>query len=244
MQIEQGLSAEEAFFEIGHPFEPTCDVIVEDRLAKLLLEHVAKTKGEGFAAKVRIAFHPGGSSEMKKAMAIFMQRQPRPIFIFDGDEGTEAKDPNTLTLAEASDASKLDKIILDQGGVGIEFQQDSNMTAEAKAGLRIEYLRYFKDQVFYLPFDTPEAGVWDEELCRNLLKYVLAHHEVEAAMNKIEAQTDFKMKFAMLTELLGEGAMRPEGVHAMFVTRFIKTAGHRFGSVLSLVEAVVAASEA
>lgn len=125
--IEQDLSVEEAFYEIGHPFDPTCNVIVEDRLAKQLLDAVARGKGEAFAAQVRVEFRPGGVSEMNRDIATFMLGHHKPVFLFDGDQRRPQANPDQLSAGEVQDPDRLDAKITRQTGQTITFKENSRM---------------------------------------------------------------------------------------------------------------------
>jgi energy-coupling factor transporter ATP-binding protein EcfA2 len=244
--IEQGLSAEEAFYEIGQPFEPSCNVIVEDRLTKRILEEVAKSKSGGFAARLRIEYRPGGDSEMKKDIAVFMHGGHRPVFVFDGDKKPAGPhiDPTELPVNQQTDLH-LDEIIKKQTGVNIKFQQDSGMSPEKKGALRADYLNYCLHRVLYLPFSSPEEGVWDDIVAEGLLKTILVEEsKVAAVMTAIGAEADFKKKFKILTDELGQGAAHPSTFHAMFVTHFIQAGGPNYRAASALLETVVAAAEA
>ncbi len=244
--IDQGLSPEEAFHEIGHPFEPTCNVIVEDRLAKLILEEVAKSKGEGFAAKLRVEYRPGGDSEMKKDIAVFMHGHHRPVFVFDGDQKPQNPhvDPKSLPVNMQTD-KHLNKVIKDQIGQEIKFEQNSGMTSEQKGAQSAAYLDYLLRRVFYMPFLYPEQGVWHEDVCRKLLLLILGSQaKADATMAWIDNEANHKQKFALLSESIGHGALHPNQVHAMFVTHFVETRGPVFDKVSSLLDQVIAAAEA
>ena len=65
-------------------------------------------------------------------------------------------------------SERLDFVIKAQTGSKIQFQQDSNMPAEATAKLRQDYLRYCRERVFYLPFSGPEQAPWDDDTAGRL----------------------------------------------------------------------------
>jgi predicted ATPase len=243
VRVTENVAAEDAFYEIGEEFVPGCNIVVEDRLAKALLEAIAAKKGAAFAANVHIRFGPGGDSAMKQDAVVYIKDPgSAPVLVFDGDKQKPHKDPAALTVAEL-DSATLDKIIKDQTGVTVKFTEDSNMSAERKNELRVNYLKYYKGKVFYLPFDTPEGVVWNDEAAKHHLAATLAEGEAEEAMRQITAEPDAKKKFAKLATSLGH--LDIGNVHAMFVKRFVSH-GHELCTALEklLKDAVDAAGSA
>jgi hypothetical protein len=219
VRVAENVASEDAFYEIGEEFAPGCNIVVEDRLAKLLLEEVAKKKGAAFAANIHIRFGPGGDSAMKKDAAVYIKHpDSAPVLIFDGDKVQNHQDPATLTVADLNPA-RLDEIIEQQTGMSIKFAEDSNMSLEQKRELRIAYLKYYRRKVFYLPFQAPEHALWDDQAAAVHLNATLPAEHANEVLEQLAAEKDAKKKFAKLANALGQ--LDIASVHAMFVTRFV-----------------------
>lgn len=218
VHIVENVAAEDAFVEIGQEFDPKCNIVVEDRLTKFLLEAVAKDKNN-LVHRVRISFMPGGHTEMKKDIVRLMRNaKPVAITLLDGDQKCEHRAVGSLTLNELN-TSSLDKIIFQQTNVSVKFPEDSNMSDDRKAELRKEYLQYYERFVLYLPFDTPESAVWDDQAAEELLGIALNPEEVKKKLKELEVLVDEKGKFAAIAAAV-EGASI-DSIHAVFIKRFM-----------------------
>ena len=218
VHIVEDVAAEDAFVEIGQEFDPKCNIIVEDRLTKSLLEAVAKNQGN-LAHRVRISFMPGGQTEMKKDISRLMRcTKPMPISLFDGDQKCVHRELGSITLAELNPGS-LDDIIFKQTGVKIKFPEDSNMPEEKLIEMRKDYLCYYEKNVLYLPYETPESVVWDDKAAEELLKIVLSEEEMAKKLKEISEEADEKKKFALVANTV-EG-MAIDSIHAVFIKRFM-----------------------
>lgn len=79
-------TAEEAFHYIGHRYDAKINVIVEDRLAKEVVEAAIKANGEAFAKRFSVSYGPGGESAIKRDMAVYSRGDKAPLILFDGDQ--------------------------------------------------------------------------------------------------------------------------------------------------------------
>lgn len=242
VKINEHVHPQEAFHEIGHDFDPNCNIIVEDRLAKAILDGVAAKQNKAFAARVIIEYGMGGDSAMKKNISIYSKNAThRPIFIFDGDKKHSHVDPDKLPVDNIS-PKKLDEIIKLQTGVRVDFDQNSKMSEASKAEVRVEYLKYYRDKVFYLPFNSPDQAIWSEDAARNyLLATLLLPSDVEAVMAAISQATDFKDKFAKLSNAMG--GIELSSLHSMFLTRFLAHEMELVAQVLQVLNVALTASE-
>ncbi|WP_020472277.1 AAA family ATPase [Zavarzinella formosa] len=243
VNIIDAVSAEEAFYEIGQEFSPNCNIIVEDRLAKAMLDAVAKSQGPAFAARVRIRFGPGGDTAMKQDAAVFIKDIPAvPIMIFDGDKRRAHIDTGEIK-GSLRNAQALDEIIREQSGLDVRFTQDSNMPDSRKVQIRLDYLDYFKNKVFYLPFNTPEEALWSDDAARAYLETTLEKAEVDSTMKALLAESNSKKKFARLAAALGDDDLATTNVHAMFVKRFVSQKNPLCSEIANLLKQALAAAE-
>ena len=240
ISIDPSPSIEEAFFEIGQPFDPACNVVVEDHLTKQLLDAVSVKKGPAFAARLRVEFSPGGASEMKRDIAVQMRHSRRPVYIFDGDEKVEHFDPGTIQTKDMT-PEKLDEMVKKQVNQAITFPQDSNMTIETKTKLRTQYLQFFLDRVMYLPLSTPEQCLWNNQVSEQYLKTTLVEAaNVGAVINQISKEANFKAKFRILAEAVG--LRHPRDIHGMFLVHFTSVMNDDYKNISLLLDKVVNAA--
>ena len=234
VQIEEDRSPEEAFFRVGHLFNPGTTIIVEDRLAKAVVERAIQARGDAFSAKFRVEFRPGGDSEMKKDIAVFSQTDAvSPIFLFDGDKRADHIDPETLALAVTKDAGELDKIIKEQTGRQIRFSEDSNMDGGAQANLRMKYLRYYFRNVKYLPYQSPDDGLWSEEFAVKLIEDVQGSNaSLQAALKKELSLLSSKARFAKVSERLG---LPIDSIHTLFLNRHVADKRQEWNELVKLI---------
>lgn len=235
VNVIEDVTWEDAFHEIGQEFDPNCNIVVEDRLAKAILDAVAATQGPSFAARVKVRYGPGGDGPMKRDAVVFIKDPAKtPITIFDGDKEHIHQDPKKLTREQLT-PDKLDGIIKDQVGMAISFAEDSNMLPERKVEIRIAYLMYFTNKVFYLPFKSPEGALWSEAAARAHLTATIRDEKVEQTMKAIAGEPDFKKKFAKLADALGGVDLHLPSLHSMFVKRFVEQNNPHFAEVVELL---------
>lgn len=243
VNVVEDVTWEDAFHEIGQEFDPNCNIVVEDRLAKAILDAVAATRGTAFAAKVRVRFGPGGDTAMKRDAAVYVKEPAKaPIMVFDGDKQTAHQNPEKLTQDQMTPKA-LDEIIKGQVGVGISFAEDSNMPSDRKIALRIAYLNYFQKKVFYLPFRSPDEALWSDDAARAHLAATLAAAKVNFVMKELAGIGDFKKKFAKLADALGGVDLHLASLHSMFVKRFVEQNDPLCSDIVGLLNKALAASE-
>ena len=239
IHVEQDLSWDEAFYVIGQHLDPSIHVIVEDKLAELLVTTALESIGATFAHKFRVEHRPGGESRMKSDIALAITTQhSRPMFLFDGDQAPAAGicDPQYLTQADVAPA-KLDARILQQTGQKIVFHENSNSTPAEKSKIRLEYLQYYRDKVRFLPFTCPEAVIWSREKCEAFLAMIEGDNEaarVEAA--DIEKK-NIKERYSYIADKYG---IEIDAIHRVLVLAFQKGGGEAWTSFKNSVKAMAA----
>jgi predicted ATPase len=118
---------DEAFFHLGEPINGKKIIVVEDKLAKAMVEKVLRPKGEAFMAIFEVVYFPGGAKTMWKSYAPSYAASGRKdvLFLLDGDQNISAI-PDPQTLPTASD-SKLAQLIKNFTGVEIDFPIDGGV---------------------------------------------------------------------------------------------------------------------
>jgi len=229
--VRQDRSVEEAFLSIGQRTLARSTVRVEDALAKELFEEVLKrmakkgTIPHDFINLVDIKYFPGGVSSMKQDAAQYSRDELNNVFVvFDGTERTAAKvDLQAITLAEST-AEGLSAKLLSLTKEKIDFAIDGGSSGGRPDQLidaTKRYIEFWNQRVRFLPFDVPEAEIWDDQLARSELESVLEQaSEVEAQIGKLTTM-NAKHRFAYLCEVVSNRS-KSEHIIALQI-KFLKS---------------------
>lgn len=171
VNILENIMPENAFLHLGHSNISKKTIIVEDNLAKTIVEKVIEKTGNNGLFEVK--FFPGGESRIKQEnMVVYSKEEDKNHFIlFDGDQKKDKKNLEDILQIDMT-GDKLKKIIYEIVGEDIKFATDGgNMKEDKKEEQKIElmkkYIEYHKNNVFYLPQNTPEEIIWDIEVVKN-----------------------------------------------------------------------------
>ena len=154
--VRSCVHAEEAFVEIGAAFEKKT-IIVEDKMAKLVIEKILKDRK--IFANFDVLKAPNGAEWIKKNAVLThsLANTDNVLFILDGDKKKEHQDPDNIP---PSDNIRLSDIIYEQTGCRIEIPHEKD-NEEDKIAKQRDFLKYYKDHVFYFPVDDPEEILWE-----------------------------------------------------------------------------------
>jgi predicted ATPase len=153
-----------AFNRLGAPLPNKIRILVEDRLAKSVVEHAMKLLGEDERTIFEVTFLPGGaSSYFATRIPTIMHDGSKTYFFLDGDQNKsgaqELPDPSAVSDADLEHQVELhtgvsaDNIRLDSDG-----GNDANAKGKRKESLR-KYLGYLRERVHFLPGSCPEEIV-------------------------------------------------------------------------------------
>ena len=138
-----------------------------------------------------------------------MEMSEKISVLFDGDQKKISSpiDLLTITPIEQNTSAKLTALIKKQTGCEIKFHLDGgNHTKELKekqtSDLAKKYLKYYKENVFYLPQNIPEDIIWDEEFATNLLKLLHPTKDLSTIIKKATNAKDLIFNFCQ--ECYGE----------------------------------------
>ncbi|MFW6272550.1 MAG: AAA family ATPase, partial [bacterium] len=203
--IKESLSPEEAFYHIEFPVDNRKIIIVEDILAKLIVDGVLSKMGAETKNLFDVRYNPGGESVIKKEfIPVYCREENSPSFIFfDGDQKPEE---NTYDWREFSSSELnvdfLKNKIEELTGVEIRFSVDGGEKGsrdDQHLDLLKKYLDYFKTNVFYLPKKIPEDIIWKYKFARSQIKLLLSDAvENEEEIRKIKDLDNSKERFAFL----------------------------------------------
>lgn len=150
----------EAFHHLGSLLHSKKTIIVEDKLAKKIVERALKLIGN-IHQDYDVEYYPGGVDSLigKYIPYHSVQKDNNLWYLLDGDQKPDEGhiDPDNIPPAENKNLSELIKKQVQQD---IQFNHDSN-NPEQKINLQRQFLRYYKDKVFYLPSKTPEKFIWN-----------------------------------------------------------------------------------
>lgn len=154
--VRSGVYAEEAFVEIGAAFEKKT-IVVEDKMAQLVIEKILKDRN--IFANFDVLKAPNGAEWIKKSAVLMhsLANTENVLFILDGDKRKEHKDPDSIP---PSDNIRLSDIIYEQTGCHIEIPHEKD-NEEDKIIKQRNFLKYYKNHVFYFPVDDPEEILWE-----------------------------------------------------------------------------------
>jgi predicted ATPase len=238
--IENSREPKEAFYELEiDNFNEKIQIIVEDSLAKKILEAVLTDLGIDVFSSFEIKYLPGGSSALKKRIATFLELNNPPVIIFDGDQnllGTHF-DIKQLSLIEIDSVAKLNNLIIQQTGEEISFFVDGNKSGgneEQKQRLRLNYLDYYLNNVFYFPKKIPEDIIWDYEYALEKVNAILGLTD-KALLDNIVSSGDSKGWFINLCILLYSKKDNLETLQQEFIIRWSRRQDDSYAQILALI---------
>lgn len=236
--ILNNCSYHRAFHQIGERIDSENKkiIVVEDSIAKELLDGILTELEDDYNLLFATAFYPGGAEAIYKATAYYSQENEKNKFaILDGDKRKPQHDPNTFTVEEAASNNFLERKIkqvtnCDYSKLG--FRLDGNNNAanqEQKSKVLKNYLAFNNTHVAYLPLNIPEEIIWDEEYANKLL----------AADDNIMPDNigDYKEKFKVFSELFNEQSTS-EAINTnqkKFVKNFITKKNEHYDAIVEII---------
>lgn len=168
-QVKNNVLPEQAFLEI-EVMPDVKQIIVEDDMASSIVQSVLKA--ERLDDLLKVIYIPGGASNLKKhIIPAFSKTNVNNQFIWlDGDQYKKEVPDFTEVLEKNKDAKYYKRIFKDCVGIeakNIDWCPDGNSKAgrinkNQEINMIIQYLEYFKRNVFFLPKIIPEDIVYDE----------------------------------------------------------------------------------
>jgi predicted ATPase len=239
--VNENVTPSEAFYSIGHTLSDKINVIVEDELAKMLLEEVMRSKGKGFASQFNVGYFSGGESNIKRNIVLFSnETNIKRFVVFDGDQKPSpgVVDPAALTEYQKT-STELRNLIKTQVRQDVSFYQNGGAAGGNEEQLieqMLQYLRFYHSHVAFLPLATPDEIVWDEPLARELLTHAGLQEDAITAIIQI---VDPKKRFAALCSAYNGGsAGEIRMLHKIFLRKWVTKHDENFAAVLRLVESI------
>ena len=231
-RVRNSILPEQAFLEI-EIIPDVKQVIVEDDMACSIVRNVLKA--EKLDDLLQVIYLPGGASNLKKhIIPAFSKTNITNQFIwFDGDQFKKAI-PNFEDILEKDKNEKYYKRVFKES-VGIEAKNiewcpDGNSSAgrinkNQEIQMIIQYLEYFKKNVFFLPEKIPEDIVYNEE-------YIKMITMLETIPDSVLQAKNSKEKIKKWSE---ESGMLLQSIEEYLVYGFIKAKNERYQDIVSIV---------
>lgn len=226
-------TSEEAFYHIELPNPHKKTLIVEDALAKMIVESVLTTFGKGSQSLFEVQFYPGGESVLKSdyIKVYSLESTSTKFIIFDGDQKfTDSHfDPSTLPEKDIS-IKVLTEKIRKQTGENIKFKPDSN-NEDQKLDLMKMYLQYYLQNVFYLPKNEPEEIIWNDDLAKRQLQSINKEDQLQGVLSL----TSCKEKFYTFSKIMYDTSVQIELAYRLFINYWKDNENEGFEEIKNLI---------
>jgi len=230
--VIENVYPENAFVHIGRTITDKKVILTEDKLAKMIIDAILQKTGN--TELFDVVYHPGGVSQIKqKEMTVYSKEDNSKHFVlFDGDQRKDKIDITTLSGREKNPYNLKSKI-KDLVGEDIKFSFDSNASDKQKIELMLKYIKYYHDNVFFLPKKIPEESIWNDNLVMNS---DFSDEEKE----QINVESDYKKKFAhyALAEYGSNTADDIEKIHKKFIKRWLDKENDDFQSIKEVIRQI------
>lgn len=226
----------EAFYFIGQKQDNKKTLIVEDPLAKEIIDSIIESMGVGVTSIFNVEYFQGGATMLKKQIAGYLSEADLNKFIFfDGDQDRGvAFNPKTDLLVKDRNSTFLKNKICEVTGIkaeNIPFSLDSDSKKHPEAYEK--YLKYWNANVFFIPKDIPEELIWEDKLADQLVANI---------SNLLSKETDYKIKFVKLTEAWLEDDSSNDEIFIIqkkFVNNWIKNQDENYNFLSKAIQGLI-----
>lgn len=241
--VKENLSSEEAFYHIEFPLINKKEIIVEDILAQEILSAVLIDIGPETRNLFNIKFNPGGESVIKKEfLPVFCREVNNSNYIFfDGDQKTvnDHYDWTSFTISDLNSTFLRSKL-REQTGEEIKFSVDSlgNSGNESQQiELLKKYLDYYRKNVFYLPKNTPEEIIWDNEFALIMAQSVLNEVKLQQFTVDCNSATSFKERFSIYSRYITGSSSSEDILNAqkVFIQKWVNTKNNDYENLIESI---------
>ncbi len=236
VSIEENVFYQNAFIELEANVVGKKYILVEDELAKLIIQKILIAEGLNDLAQVD--FVPGGASNIKKFILLTYSKtgvEDRYI-ILDGDQKKEDV-PNFNEIPESVKTieylKSLFKNVTNISADKIEWGVDANrkegrFNEEQLKEFITKYLLYYRDNVYFLPKIIPEDIIYDEKRLRMILG--------DEGFPDITEDTNSKSKLKKIADSMGQDI---EQIEYQLVYWFIKQKNNDYKAILSSLRKMI-----
>lgn len=224
--VKENVLPELAFFHLEFSFDDKKNILVEDFLAKEILDAVLDESDKALKNLFFIKFNPGGETILKSEfIKVFCQDEKSNNFVvFDGDQKTNSEHFNWRNIpTKKLNVDYLQKIINAQTGIPIKLSLNSNTKESDKLIFQKKYLDYYLDKVFYLPKNIPEEIIWDMSYAMGLIKLSInSKMDINPIEDNLSCE-NIKGKYAFVAELIYgiDSSENIKSLHKLFIKNWI-----------------------
>lgn len=234
--VEENVLYKNAFMELEADIAEKKYVLVEDDLAKTIIQKILAA--EGLEGLLQVELCPGGASNIKKYTLLTYSKTgiDNRYIIFDGDQKKDNV-PDFLKIPEADKTIDFLKSVFKKvTGIGadkVDWGFDANRKAgrydvEQQKNMILSYLEFFRNNVFFLPRMIPEDIIYNE----NLLKSILG----EEGFPNVEGEKDAKAKLKKLDDSMGQGI---EQIEYQLLYWFIKKKNTDYQTIVCMLKEII-----
>ncbi|WP_067945519.1 ATP-dependent endonuclease [Agromyces sp. NDB4Y10] len=155
--ISQAASVGEAFSRLGHGVSGR-KILVEDELARALVEYAARVRGTDFLRSIDVIVSPGGAQSIcRRYVPTFAQIAADTVILLDGDQRPTVQLRRSKDLLDEDVELELTKLHLSKGDILTNGGNDPNLKTKSLAQMR-STLDWAARHVDYLPGESnPEV---------------------------------------------------------------------------------------
>lgn len=234
--IEENVFFQNAFLELGANISNKKHIIVEDNLAKRILQRVLEV--EGLSDFAEVEYYPGGASNIKKYTILTYSKTKVAdrYILFDGDQKKDEV-PDFIRIPEADKTPQYLKTTF-KAVVGIDADNiDWGVDANKQAGrkntqqeqeLILSYLEFYKTHVRFLPQVIPEDIIYNEDQLKRMLG--------EDDFPDVSQEKNAKAKLKKVADSVGQDI---GAIEYQLVYWFAKQKNSDYNDILVMLRAII-----
>ena len=195
-EIKQNISYEEAFFDIENSVAHKKIIFCEDYAAKCIIESILQfIKKDVF---FDVIFLSGGEATLiaKYLPTIVSHKdfENKIFMILDGDMKKEFQfNEEELTVGNSSNSIYLKSCVKNVFGQEVDVFPDSgNNKEQQKCEMYLKYLKYHRDNIYYLPDLTPELILLKANYIKENYKEELSKYSIDFELDNNKSQKTAK----------------------------------------------------
>ena len=188
--VKESVNYQEAFFDIEDKVADRKLIYCEDYAAKMIIEKtLISIKKNQY---IEVVYYHGGEKTLVNhymtSITLNKKLSQQIFMMLDGDMQTEyIFEEDLLTKKELTDSKYLANCVKKAFGMELDVYPDGGadgIREDQKCEEYLEYLRYYKTNVFYLPGGMiPEEIILTSKYVTKMYEHILRHHNVINSKN-------------------------------------------------------------
>ena len=238
INVIENVVPQEAFVRLGR-FTDKRIIIVEDSLAKLIVNKILEDNENDFKGLFEVRFFPGGASRIyREEMIVYSKEDGKKHFvIFDGDQRGGGKiDIRAIPDNQKNLNDLREKIKNITNNQEVKFITDSGppeKQEEQEKDQMLKYIDYHYHCVFYLPKNKPEEIIWSDEV------FGKADMDDEKK-TEIKKEEDIKKKFNLFAKYnWGDNSNEyHDKAYEYFILRWLKKPNDDYTAIKDILQKI------